>query len=277
VPAFRARVECWAFLCSFEERAAGLAQGLIEFQRVEDAILASQQLPRLLSLVLAAGNYLNGGTGRGRADGFDLETLGKLDGVKDNAAEGGARDMRHFIFEMLFLGAPGSSVSSSATSEAAPLCRPSGAALLEDLAPLLRNVNRSLTRDSEGVMKVTKNVRVVLEDLEEGVKELVTQFGSQQEALLQCLQCCEDPADPMRLQMSERFAEARPQMSRLEVNCNKCRENYTQILGYFNHPGMKTSDFMLLWDNLFVPGDLILNKPEVHQQRRRWWMQLPIV
>ena len=33
------------------------------------ACFASPALPRLLGLVLAAGNYLNGGTGRGQADG----------------------------------------------------------------------------------------------------------------------------------------------------------------------------------------------------------------
>ena len=33
-------------------------------------------LEGLLALILAVGNYLNGGTDRGQADGFDLETLG---------------------------------------------------------------------------------------------------------------------------------------------------------------------------------------------------------
>merc|ERR1719476_357816 len=91
-----ARVECWSFLCTFNELAAGLSHALVEFQRVVDAFKASEALPHLLSLVLAVGNYLNGGTGRGQADGFDLETLGKLEGVKDNQG----KDLRHFVFEI---------------------------------------------------------------------------------------------------------------------------------------------------------------------------------
>ena len=48
----------------------------------------SKKLPRILELVLAVGNYLNGGTFRGGAYGFKLETLVKLGEVKtvDNKA-----------------------------------------------------------------------------------------------------------------------------------------------------------------------------------------------
>ena len=34
-------------------------------------------------IILAVGNFLNGGTNRGQADGFDLESLAKLEGIKD--------------------------------------------------------------------------------------------------------------------------------------------------------------------------------------------------
>mmetsp|Transcript_31501 Transcript_31501/g.60886 ORF Transcript_31501/g.60886 Transcript_31501/m.60886 type:complete len:1195 (-) Transcript_31501:458-4042(-) len=259
VPAFSARVECWSFLCAFNERAAGLSHALVEFQRLVDAFKTSEALPHLLSLVLAVGNYLNGGTSRGQADGFDLEALGKLDGVKDNGAEGGMRDMRHFIFELFFLGAPQETLADlEGATEASFAC---GEQLLDDFAPLFLNVNRTIVKDSEGV-RVIKNVRVILEDIEDSVREFTQQFAMQQEALLQCLQHSEDPADPMRLHMSEKFAEARPQLARLESQCSSCRDGYTSVLSYFSHPGMKTSDFVLLWDNLFVPGDLIMSKPD---------------
>ena len=34
-------------------------------------------------IILAVGNFLNGGTNRGQADGFDIESLAKLEGIKD--------------------------------------------------------------------------------------------------------------------------------------------------------------------------------------------------
>lgn len=42
----------------------------------------SQPIRSVMELVLAFGNYMNGGTQRGQADGFDLEVLAKLKDVK---------------------------------------------------------------------------------------------------------------------------------------------------------------------------------------------------
>ena len=38
----------------------------------------SESLKDLLELILAFGNYMNGGTQRGQADGFDIKLLNKL-------------------------------------------------------------------------------------------------------------------------------------------------------------------------------------------------------
>ena len=42
----------------------------------------SSEIATLLSLVLAYGNYMNGNTQRGQADGFHLDVLLKLRDVK---------------------------------------------------------------------------------------------------------------------------------------------------------------------------------------------------
>merc|ERR1712192_4201 len=42
----------------------------------------SEPVEKLLALILYVGNYMNGGTVRGRADGFDLDTLSKVSKVK---------------------------------------------------------------------------------------------------------------------------------------------------------------------------------------------------
>lgn len=34
-----------------------------------------------------------------------------------------------------------------------------------------------------------------------------------------------------------------------------------KLLKYFNHSGMKSSDFILLWDNLLIPEDIMLAIP----------------
>ena len=42
----------------------------------------SESIRSILELVLAFGNYMNGGTQRGQADGFDLRILARLKDVK---------------------------------------------------------------------------------------------------------------------------------------------------------------------------------------------------
>ena len=42
----------------------------------------SREIHTLLEIILAFGNYMNGGTQRGQADAFDLEVISKLKDVK---------------------------------------------------------------------------------------------------------------------------------------------------------------------------------------------------
>lgn len=44
--------------------------------------MTSKSLQTVIGLVLAFGNFMNGGTNRGQADGFGLEILPKLKDVK---------------------------------------------------------------------------------------------------------------------------------------------------------------------------------------------------
>ena len=51
------------------------------------SLLNSHEFPAFFwprpGIILAVGNFLNGGTNRGQADGFDIESLAKLEGIKD--------------------------------------------------------------------------------------------------------------------------------------------------------------------------------------------------
>ena len=45
-------------------------------------LMTGDKIKTILGLILAIGNYMNGGTSRGQADGFGLEILAKLKDVK---------------------------------------------------------------------------------------------------------------------------------------------------------------------------------------------------
>eukprot|EP00511_Aplanochytrium_stocchinoi_P009109 CAMPEP_0204869886 /NCGR_PEP_ID=MMETSP1348-20121228/30957_1 /ASSEMBLY_ACC=CAM_ASM_000700 /TAXON_ID=215587 /ORGANISM="Aplanochytrium stocchinoi, Strain GSBS06" /LENGTH=1097 /DNA_ID=CAMNT_0052023417 /DNA_START=77 /DNA_END=3371 /DNA_ORIENTATION=- len=58
----------------------------------------SEPFKRILEIILALGNYANGGTPRGAAWGFKLDVLGKLANVKDNT---GHTTMMHYLYHLL--------------------------------------------------------------------------------------------------------------------------------------------------------------------------------
>ncbi|CAK9052083.1 unnamed protein product [Durusdinium trenchii] len=256
IPAYQARVSCWNFLISYKETVTSCGSMFSEFGKIQRAVRKSQMLQKLLALILEVGNYLNGGTERGQADGFDLETLGKLDSVKDNVAQ--SRDARHLIFEMFFCGAQ---EFGQLAKEDHLRFYDRGEQLLEELGPLMKSVSRAVQRDSEGTLKMMKNVRVGLEEAEESLRELNQQLTEQLEALQMALELTDDPADPLKLHMAVELSTAKAEIKALEEQGTTCREDYGKLMKFFNHTGMKSSDFILLWDNLLIPEDLMLAIP----------------
>ena len=85
IPKLRVRLRCWSIKYGFAERAAEIEETIVTLGGAVRALRGSQALPMILGAVLALGNHLNGGTARGRADGFTLEVLGRLGVFKDNS------------------------------------------------------------------------------------------------------------------------------------------------------------------------------------------------
>ena len=62
----------------------GLTESLEYMISACDEIKSNKHFKLILSIILGLGNILNGGSTRGQADGFSLDLLNKLPGVKDN-------------------------------------------------------------------------------------------------------------------------------------------------------------------------------------------------
>jgi diaphanous 1 len=82
VPHVAQRVQCFLFKFRFSVQAAEIEQQLAVCEQQVKTIRNSKNLHGILELTLALGNYLNGGTAKGGAFGFKLETLTKLKGTK---------------------------------------------------------------------------------------------------------------------------------------------------------------------------------------------------
>ncbi|XP_077359218.1 formin-2 isoform X2 [Festucalex cinctus] len=85
IPSFSGRVFCILFQSSFSECMSSLMRKLDTLLSVCKVLQDSEKVKRVLGLVLAFGNFMNGGNRtRGQADGFSLDILPKLKDVKSS-------------------------------------------------------------------------------------------------------------------------------------------------------------------------------------------------
>ncbi|CAL8308304.1 unnamed protein product [Boreogadus saida] len=83
IPNFHERVFCILFQSSFTECISSIVRKLDIMQRVCKTLRTGEGVMKVLGLILAFGNFMNGGNrSRGQADGFNLEILPKIKDVK---------------------------------------------------------------------------------------------------------------------------------------------------------------------------------------------------
>ena len=79
-----ARLDCWHFQLNFNDLLDEITLPLTVINAAIQALRHSAAFRTLLALVLTAGNYMNGGSARGQADGFELSILHRLLSLRDN-------------------------------------------------------------------------------------------------------------------------------------------------------------------------------------------------
>ncbi|PKU48601.1 formin-2 [Limosa lapponica baueri] len=85
IPNFSERVFCILFQSTFSESICSIRRKLELLQKLCETLKNGSGVMQVLGLVLAFGNYMNGGNRtRGQADGFGLDILPKLKDVKSS-------------------------------------------------------------------------------------------------------------------------------------------------------------------------------------------------
>ncbi|KAI5179902.1 Formin-2 [Manis pentadactyla] len=85
IPNFSERVFCILFQSTFSESICSIRRKLELLQKLCETLKNGPGVMQILGLVLAFGNYMNGGNKtRGQADGFGLDILPKLKDVKSS-------------------------------------------------------------------------------------------------------------------------------------------------------------------------------------------------
>lgn len=82
IPCFADRCYCLIFQSTFTETLSSIEHRLTNIRMIVQMLTTSKSVQNLLGLILAFGNYMNGGTTRGQADGFALDILAKIKDVK---------------------------------------------------------------------------------------------------------------------------------------------------------------------------------------------------
>ena len=82
VPNIESRLDIWLFKLNFDEVFGEAEAKIRAVERAVDDLEKSETFKQLLRIILAIGNYLNGGTKKGQAYGFKLSTLRQLDSTK---------------------------------------------------------------------------------------------------------------------------------------------------------------------------------------------------
>lgn len=99
IPRVSLRLKVWDFLNSFQERLEMVSVSVRAVSRASHCLRSSSKMRHLLGIALSAGNFLNGGTPRGRADGFAIEALTQLRTVKASRIEG--QTLVHYITQQM--------------------------------------------------------------------------------------------------------------------------------------------------------------------------------
>lgn len=84
IPFSKLKLSIWTFTFDYSENYEGIETTVKYVRGACDEVRKSEHLKKLFGYVVAVGNILNGGTMKGQADGFNLDFLPKLSGLKDN-------------------------------------------------------------------------------------------------------------------------------------------------------------------------------------------------
>jgi len=147
IPRLSARLQAVNTMHTFDYDYERIHEQVNIVRAAINEIAKSSQLQTLLEIVLAIGNYLNGGTPRGGAWGFKLDALAKLDQLKDNS---GKITLMDFLYGILEKDYPKlTDFSLSASHEALQVSLSDAMSELNQLASRMRAIKAELEHPPE--------------------------------------------------------------------------------------------------------------------------------
>ena len=87
VPNYKEKLKIWSLILKYEFIIPRLEEAFEYMIPACEEIRENKQFHEFLGTILGLGNIMNGGTAKGQADGFSLDLLPKLSGLKDSTGQ----------------------------------------------------------------------------------------------------------------------------------------------------------------------------------------------
>ena len=91
------RLIVWVFKTEFHEDQLWMIKSIEAMKLLFVFLETNSTMYKVLGMALAVGNIMNGGTAKGRSDGFEIGVITKLNTTKDNSQ----KSMLQFIMKKL--------------------------------------------------------------------------------------------------------------------------------------------------------------------------------
>lgn len=222
IPHFAERIACFMFQAEFTDNISGIESKLNNLKSVCQMLMSSQSLKSVLAIILALGNWMNGGNRqRGQADGFGLEILSKLKDVKstDNSTT-----LLHYIVRAYIKQCSEGPI----TEVALPVPEPSD---------------------------IEKASVVQFEDIELQIKKLSKDLDGCKLNMDKVTSASEENIEPFKEKMEAFMVSAKKLLTDEEENLEDCKQKYIAVLKFYRfQPKSSTKleevtpqDFFPLW------------------------------
>ncbi|XP_046962040.1 formin-J-like isoform X2 [Vanessa cardui] len=167
---FAERISCFTFQAEFDDAVNTIMHKLDNLKHTCEFLMTSESLKQLFAIILAVGNYMNGGNcQRGQADGFGLEILSKLKDVKSKQSN---VTLLHFIVRTYMRSCGGALASTCALPVPEPGDVRRAAALdFPDVADNLAALRKNLDECRDKMEKVIEAYALQKDDDENGFGE----------------------------------------------------------------------------------------------------------
>lgn len=250
---FNKRLECVMFQNKFSDSLNDIENRLNNVNHVCDQLLNSQAMKEVFSVILACGNYMNGGNRqRGQADGFAIDILPK---IKDVKSKDNSITLLQYVVRFCIIRFD----QKKGTPEAAlPVPEPSD---------VEKSANINFDEQREECKKLHQQMALV-----QSARDVVVENTD------------EDHLEPFKEKMDQFLHKAEGQLKDLDELVSECSKRFVRTMQYYqfspkdtkNLDEVQPKDFFTFWHpfcedykNLWKREQVRIEKEIIKAERMR--------